>query len=205
MAKSAAPAERASVRERLLASASQLFYEEGVNTVGVDRILEHSGVAKASMYKHFGSKEELIRAYLEARHERTRERMTTELAARYSTARERLLGVFEVQGMAFSEPHFRGCAFVSANAEAKPGSSAEAATKDYREWVWSLFLDLAKEAGAKDPESLAQQLVILYDGGGISAWMDHNPAVAKATAEIARSLIDAAVPKPRGRRALRSS
>jgi AcrR family transcriptional regulator len=203
MAKPVAPAERPSARERLLASASQLFYEEGVNTVGVDRILEHAGVAKASMYKHFGSKEELIRSYLEARHERTRERMTTELAARYSTARERLLGVFEVQGLAFSEPDFRGCAFVSANAEAKPGSSAESATKDYREWVWSLFLDLAREAGAKDPEALTQQLVILYDGGGISAWMDHNPAVAKATVEIARSLIEQAVPKPRSRRAVR--
>jgi AcrR family transcriptional regulator len=187
-------AGRPPARERLLAAASDLFYEEGVHTVGVDRIVERAGVAKATLYTIFGSKGGLIRTYLQARHDRTRERMTQELAARFRTPRERLLGVFEVQGLSFTEPGFRGCAFVSANAESPPGSSIEEVTEDYRSWVRSLFLDLAKQAGAGHPEHLAQQLVLLYDGAGISAWMDHNASTAQAARTIATALVDAAIP-----------
>ena len=159
--------DRASARERLLAAASELFYQEGVHSVGIDRVIEHAGVAKATLYNAFGSKDELIRAYLRARHSRTRERMARELEARYKTPRERLVGVFEVQGMSFTEPGFRGCAFVSASAESLPGSAAEEVAEEYRTWVRSLFLDLAHAAGASNPEQLAQQLVLLYDGAGI--------------------------------------
>src|SRR6267143_2377445 len=154
----------ASARARLLDAASELFYEDGVHSVGVDRVIERAGVAKATLYTLFGSKDGLVRAYLSARHDRTRERMARELAARYKTPRERLLGVFEVQGLSFVEPGFRGCAFVGANAEASDGTSIEEVTESYRAWVRSLFLDLANEAGAADPERLGGQLVLLYDG-----------------------------------------
>src|SRR2546425_13142594 len=97
-----------SPRERLLAAANELFYEEGVHTVGIDRVIERAGVAKASLYSTFGSKDELIRAYLEARHTATRERMERELAARYDTPRDRLLGAFDIQGESFDQPGFRG-------------------------------------------------------------------------------------------------
>ena len=186
--------ERASARDRLLAAASQLFYSEGVHTVGVDRIVERAGVAKATLYALFGSKEGLVRAYLSERHDRTRERMIRELAARYETPREKLLGVFEVQGLSFVEPGFHGCAFVGANAEATEGTSIEEVTESYRAWVRSLFHDLAKEAGAAEPERLAGQLVLLYDGAGISAWMDHNPDAAQTSKSVAAALIDAALP-----------
>ncbi len=187
-------AGQVSARERLLAAASELFYEEGVHTVGVDRVVERAGVAKATLYTIFGSKDGLIRAYLQARHDRTRERMTQELAARFRAPRERLIGVFEVQGLSFTEPGFRGCAFVSANAESPPGSSIEEATEDYRTWVRSLFLDLARQAGAANPEHLARQLVLLYDGAGISAWMDHDASTAQAAQTIAAALVEAAIP-----------
>jgi AcrR family transcriptional regulator len=186
--------ERVSARERLLTAASQLFYEDGVHTVGVDRIVERAGVAKATLYTLFGSKDGLVRAYLTERHGATRERMTRELAARFDTPRERLLGVFEIQGLSFTEPGFRGCAFVGANAESSPGTSVGEVTKDYRNWLRSLFVDLAKEAGATDAEHLAQQLVVVYDGAGISAWMDHDPAVADTARTIAAALIDSAIP-----------
>jgi AcrR family transcriptional regulator len=186
--------ERVSARERLLSAASELFYEEGVHTVGVDRIVERAGVAKATLYTLFGSKDGLVRAYLTERHDATRERMDRELAARFDTPRERLLGVFEVQGLSFTEPGFRGCAFVGANAESSAGTSVEELTEDYRNWVRALFVGLAKEAGATDPEGLARQLVLLYDGAGISAWMDHDPAIAKTARTVAAALIDAAIP-----------
>jgi AcrR family transcriptional regulator len=186
--------ERVPARERLMAAANELFYAEGVHSVGVDRIVEQAGVAKATLYTLFGSKDRLVRAYLTARHDRTRERMARELAVRYQTPRERLLGVFEVQALSFVEPGFRGCAFIGANAEAADGSSIEEATENYRAWLHSLFLDLAREAGATEPERLVDQLVLLFDGAGVTAWMDHKPDTALTSKAVAAMLIDAAIP-----------
>jgi AcrR family transcriptional regulator len=187
----------ASARERLLDAASHLFYEEGVHTVGVDRVVERAGVAKATLYALFGNKEGLVRAYLMARDEGIRGRMTRRLA-RYRTSRERLLGVFDVQGLMFSEPGFRGCAFARANAEAPEGTSAEEVSENHRAWLRLLFFDLARDAGARNPEQLARQLMLLYDGAAISAWMDHNPSAAQAARSVATALVDAALPAARG-------
>src|SRR3954466_15694664 len=113
--------ERGSARERLLAAANELFYEEGVHTVGIDRVIERAGVAKATLYSVFGSKDELIAAYLPGRHELTRARITTGLAV-FDTAREPLVGIFDVQADFFARPEFRGCAFAGASAESPRGS-----------------------------------------------------------------------------------
>jgi len=188
----------ASARQRLLDAASHLFYDEGVHTVGVDRVVERAGVAKATLYALFGNKEGLVRAYLMARDEGIRGRMTRRLA-RYTTSRERLLGVFDVQDRMFREPGFRGCAFARANAEAPEGSSAEEVSENHRAWLRSLLLDLARDAGAPNPEQLARQLMLLYDGAAISAWMDHNASAAHAARSVATALVDAALPAARGR------
>ena len=121
-------AARPSARERLLAAANELFYEEGVHTVGIDRVIEHAGVAKGSLYNTFGSKDELIRAYLEARHVSMAERITRYIE-RYDTPRERLLGVFGAQAELFAEGTYRGCAFARASAESHPGDLVEQATE----------------------------------------------------------------------------
>jgi AcrR family transcriptional regulator len=182
----------AAARARLMEAASELFYKEGVNAVPIERVLEHAGVAKATLYSAFGSKEGLVRAYLRARHAATSEEMARELEARYRTPKERLIGVFEVQGLSFTNPGFRGCAFLSANAQA-PAGSVDEETSDYRAWIHQLFFDLAQQAGAKDPKSLAKQLVVLYDGAGISAWMDHDPSAETAARTVATALVDAAI------------
>src|SRR6266849_6752701 len=107
--KAPSPQERsAAARARLLAAASELFYAEGVQSVGIDRVIERAGVAKATLYSAFGSK-------------------------------ERLVGAFEVQGLSFTEPGFRGCAFVSASADAPPGGVVEHTAQDYRTWLHELF------------------------------------------------------------------
>lgn len=189
------PKERAAdARERLLAAASELFYAEGVNTVGIDRVIERAGVAKATLYNAFGSKDELVRAYLNARHDATKARMSTELARRFATPKERLVGVFEVQGLSFTDPGFRGCAFIRSSAESKPGTAVDQAASDYRGWLHALFFDLAQQAGARDPKQLAQQLVLLYDGAGISAWMDRDPSAETAARTVAAALVVAGVP-----------
>jgi AcrR family transcriptional regulator len=178
-------------RERLLAAADELFYREGVQTVGIDRIISRAGVAKASLYSNFGSKEELVRAYLESRHARTTERISRALT-RFRTPRERLLGVFDAQGEQFTDPAFNGCAFVMASAEAPAGGAVERAAEAYRDWVRTLFTTLAREAGAADPDALARQLHLLYDGAGLSARMDHDPSAATTARSAAAALFDAA-------------
>jgi AcrR family transcriptional regulator len=183
---------RTSARDRLLAAADELFYAEGVHTVGIDRVIEKAGVAKASLYSTFGSKDELIRAYLTARHERRRERITQRLAA-YGNPRDRLLAMFGLLGESFAAPGFHGCAFANASAESAPGSAAEQATGQYRGWMRDLFTELATDAGAADPAGLARQLMLLYDGANISARMDGEPPAAAAAArDAAATLLDAA-------------
>jgi AcrR family transcriptional regulator len=178
-------------RERLLAAANELFYAEGVHTVGIDRVIERAGVAKASLYNTFGSKDELVRAYLESRHLRMADRITRHLA-RYTDPRERLLSVFEAQGELFAEPGFRGCAFASASAES-PGELVEQASGEYRRWVRTLLTDLAGEAGVAAPEMLGRKLHMLYDGSSLAARMDRDPAAAATARAAAATLLDAAL------------
>lgn len=185
-------ADRTPARERLLDAAGELFYEEGVHTVGIDRIIERAGVAKASLYNSFGSKDELVKAYLGIRHTLSKERLLTGLED-FHTPRGRLLGVFEIQARTVASPGFRGCAFVGASAESPPGTSVQEASDGYRDWFRGLFLDLAREAGARDPEGLARSLYLLYDGAMVSAWMDRDPTAPATARAIAEVLVDAAL------------
>jgi len=188
-------APKPSARERLLAAADELFYREGVQSVGVDRVVQQAGVAKASLYSLFGSKEELVQAYLDARHAETRKQIERTLT-RFRTPRERLLGVFDAQGQLFTEPGFNGCAHMTASAEARHDGPVESATNRYRQWVRTLFTDLAREAGAADPEDLARQLHLLYDGAGVSARMDRDPSAATTARAAAAAVFDTAAKNP---------
>ena len=184
-------AASASARERLLAAANELFYAEGVHTVGIDRVIEKAGVAKASLYNTFGSKDELVRAYLESRHARIAGRYASYLE-QLPTPREKLLGVFAAQGELFAEPGFQGCAFASATSEAH-GTLVDEAADGYRAWVRELLTGLAREAGAPDPGLLGRQLHMVYDGASQSARMDHDPAVSAAARAAAEVLLDVAL------------
>ena len=189
-------AAKPSARERLLAAANELFYTEGVHTVGIDRVIEQAGVAKASLYNTFGSKDELVHAYLEGRHAAMVARIT-KAVARYDNPRDRLLGVFDAQGELFAEPGFRGCAFASASAES-PGDLVARAADAYRGWVRGLLTDLARAAGVPDPERLGRQLHLLYDGASQSARMDHDPSAATAARAAAETLLDKALSPAQG-------
>jgi AcrR family transcriptional regulator len=192
MATKTSTPERRSARERLLDAAEQLFYEEGVNTVGIDRVIERAGVAKASLYDSFGSKEELIRSYLAGRHAARQVRIESKLA-HYTTPRERVLAVFDSMSDLFAERDFRGCAFIRASAEARTGSSVKAIVDQSRTWLRSLFAELARDAGAADPEGLAQQFVLLYDGASVSAQIDGNRGAAASARAAAALMLDASI------------
>jgi AcrR family transcriptional regulator len=192
--------KRPSARDRLLAAADELFYAEGVHVVGVDRIVERAGVTKASLYNTFGSKDELVRAYLE-RHFLNRQDRIERILASKSTPGERILAVFaEVEGL-LAGSAFRGCKFISAAAESGPGEAGEVVAEKYRAWLWSLFTDLARAAGARDAKQTGRQLFLLYDGAAVAARMDQDRgAAAKAVRSAVVALLDAAIPPKRNRR-----
>ncbi len=187
---SAKTATGRSARERLLDAANELFYAEGVHTVGIDRVIERAGVAKASLYNTFGSKDELVRAYLQGRHVAQEARITRYIEM-YTDPRDRLLAVFEAQGEYVAQPSFRGCAFNAATAES-PVEAVASAADEYRGWMRGLFTQLAAAAGAAEPEKLARQLHMIYDGATQGARMDHDPTVAVIARESAAILLDAA-------------
>ena len=145
----AAAPERRSARERLLEAANELFYESGIHTVGIDRVIERAGVAKASLYDTFGSKEALVSAYLEARHAANRARIEAFIGP-LATPRERLLGVFDAMAVSMGQPGFRGCAFARAGSESAPSGAVRGACDTARNWMRGLFARLAGEAGVAD-------------------------------------------------------
>jgi AcrR family transcriptional regulator len=192
-----------SVRERLLAAANELFYAEGVHTVGIDRVLERAGVAKASLYGTFGSKEDLVRAYLEERGLRRRERITRHIA-QYDDPRSRILGIFDLLAEIARETSFHGCAFVRACAEGAggPATPARQVSSRQRGWMRDLFVQLAADLGAGDPVQLGRRLSLLYDGAIITAWMDSDPGAPVVARQVAESLLDAEIPaRARAKRA----
>jgi AcrR family transcriptional regulator len=193
--------KRLSARDRLLAAADELFYAQGVHVVGVDRIVERAGVTKASLYNTFGSKDELVRAYLE-RHFLNRQNRIARILASHATPRERILAVFaEVEDL-LAGAAFRGCKFISAAAESGPGEAGEVVAEKYRAWLWSMFTDLAGAAGARDAKQVGRQLFLLYDGAAVAARMDEDRgAAAKAVRSAVETLLDAAIPPKRTRRA----
>jgi AcrR family transcriptional regulator len=191
------PKETQSARERLLTAADQLFYREGVHVVGVDRIAEQARVTKATLYNTFGSKEKLVRAYLEAHMRRRQERIGRILRAN-DTPTERILGIFGEIEKLLEGSDFRGCRFIMATAESRPGDASEVVSEEYRAWLRSVFTDLARDAGAADAKELGRRLLLLYDGAAVAARMDEDRrGAAAATRSAVKALIEAAIPTRR--------
>jgi AcrR family transcriptional regulator len=155
-------------------------------------VIAHAGVAKASLYSTFGSKDALIRAYLDKRHARVADRITRHMD-RHEAPRERLLAVFDAQGEMAAQPGYRGCAFMAASAECHPGDQVEQASDAFRGWLRGLLTELAAQCGAPDPQALGRQLHLLYDGAAVSARMDRDPGSAAFARAAAESLLDAAL------------
>jgi AcrR family transcriptional regulator len=193
---STAPAQtehRASARERLLDAANELFYAEGIQTVGIDRVIERAGVAKASLYNLFGSKEGLVAAYLASRHDRTTSRLT-EAIEKVDGSRQKIMAVFDVQAQQYERPDFNGCAFIAASTEAPQGGLVEHAADQFRTWIRAMFTDLAEQLGVPDPVSLGRQLHLIYDGAGLAGRMDHHdPQIAPSARDAVQTLLDAAL------------
>ncbi len=185
------PSKKQSARERLLRASDELFYNEGIHTVGIDRVLEKAQVAKGSLYYNFeGGKDELVSAYLAGRHAAWEKTIDDGIEAAGPDPRDRLLSIFDSLGTLVAKPDYRGCAFVNAVAEAEPGGVEEAASEKFREWLHGLIGGLVAEIGVDDPTWTTQQLVILYDGATTTAQMDRQASAASAARRMAELVID---------------
>jgi AcrR family transcriptional regulator len=186
---------RRTAKARILDAADDLFYNEGIHAVGIDRVIARAGVAKGSLYYSFTGKDDLVRAYLAQRHGRWAERISAGIAE-HTDPRDRILAVYDVLGTLFAQPDYRGCAFANAAAEAAPDSVEADAATTYRAWVHDLFLDLAAHTDTADPNQLANTLVLLYDGAVATSHTDKTPTSARTARHTAELVLDHAGIRP---------
>jgi AcrR family transcriptional regulator len=170
------------VRERILSSAYALFCRRGIRAVGIDTIIERSGVAKMSVYRHFDSKDDLVLAVLERRDELwTRGWLQAEVHRRAEDPRERLLAIFDVFDEWFHRRTFEGCFFINALLEFEDGRHR--INRDCRRRLAEIreFLAAtAADAGIADPDGFARQWHILMKGSIISAQEGDQDAAKRA-------------------------
>jgi AcrR family transcriptional regulator len=164
-------------RERLLSTATAIFYSAGIHSVGVERIVAESKVTRATFYRHFPGKEDLVAAYLDAIHRAVRAR--TEQA----TAGDRPAGdILRTIGQQIVEeihmPGFRGCAFINAAAEFPDAAHpVHQAVLAHREWFLTTVIDLFARAGHSSPEGAGRTFVMLRDGAMTAGCLgDPDPA-----------------------------
>jgi AcrR family transcriptional regulator len=180
-------------RERLITAAYELFSRRGVQAVGVDAIIERSGVARQTMYRHFDSKQDLVLAFLERRNELwTRDWLQAEVRRRSSDPRERLLSVFDAADEWFRSPDYEGCSFINVMLEhPDPAHPVHRAAAASLAGIRSFLEGLAREAGIPDARSLARQWHILMEGSIVAA-CEGDVDAAKHGKKIATALLDAA-------------
>ncbi|OSM02516.1 TetR/AcrR family transcriptional regulator [Magnetofaba australis] len=159
--------ERKSARDRLLETASRLFYQEGLRGVGIDRIIAEAGVAKMSFYRNFPSKNALIVAFLEQRHTRWMEWFQAAVKQRLQTDPNcGLTAIADALAEWFAEPSYRGCAFINAMAEG--GVALDPAVRgvvmrhkqELADWVAAL----AQQLGLDEPQMRAAAAMVAIEG-----------------------------------------
>lgn len=187
--------KKESAKERILHVASDLFYQEGIRAVGIDRIIAESGVAKASFYRNFATKDDLIVAFLEQRLPRSLQRIE-EARLRFPDQPIEQLR-FLIQSIAdhMKEPDFRGCPYMNTAVEFPDiEHSAHEKAVECRNLLLNHVQQIATEAGAKDPAELACQLEILHSGATMMAYMKKSAFNAEHFYHAAMLLINDQIP-----------
>jgi AcrR family transcriptional regulator len=176
--------------ERLLETAYELFSVRGVRDVGVDELVERAGVAKATLYRHFFSKDVLILAFLQLREERWTVGWLEKSVREYSgTPEERLLAVFDLFDEWFRDPDYAGCPFIRVLLEMGPEHPAGAACIEHMKMVRDFLAELATDGGFRDPAELALSLQLLLRGSIIQVSAG-DPAAARRARGMAKAVLE---------------
>jgi AcrR family transcriptional regulator len=175
------------VRDRLLDAADRLFYREGVGAVGIDRILGEAGAAKASLYQHFGSKDQLVASYLERRTVEARAHIEAYLAD--TPPSQRALKFFDWVVTWAESRDFRGCPLQHTVSELTDAAHpARVIAHGQREWFAARFREWTTAAGVKDAKATARALMVLFDGAVAGAEVD-GPQRASDARWMAKKLL----------------
>jgi len=185
----------ASTREKLLDTATNLFYTYGIHAVGLDRILKDVGVTKTTFYNHFDSKDQLTCEVLKRRHVwETQKFMQAVDEIGQGRARETLLALFDVLHMWFTDPDFRGCQFINAAAEFplrndpvhQEAASHKVATR-------KMLRETAARAGVAEPDMLGDQIMVLFEGAITLRQVVGDDQAAAIARNVAERLVDGAM------------
>jgi AcrR family transcriptional regulator len=177
----------ATALERLLDTARRLFYTRGVQAVGVNMIIAESGVAKATFYRHFPAKDDLILAYLERADLVWTRQLHSAAEAAGPDPVDQLVGLFDAVAVIIGHESFRGCAFINVAAEFVPGTPVYDRAMEHKRQILGWITNLARSAGADEPDRLARTLTLLLDGALNSRARDGGEAARDA----ARLLVQA--------------
>ncbi len=187
------PPSTGNVSERLLNTACELFYREGIQAVGIQRIIAKAGVAKASLYANFASKDELVAACLARRSAEWRSAVTERINAKGLNARTKILRLFDLLVEWIEDPDFCGCPFQKAAGElAGLDHRAGDVIKAHRKWLHQLLVDLVRGADARSPVRVAGALIVILDGAAAAALVDAAPDAARHARWAAEKVLDAA-------------
>ncbi|MEE1830839.1 TetR/AcrR family transcriptional regulator [Streptomyces sp. SP17KL33] len=179
---------------KILQTASRLFYDQGIRAVGVEAIAEEAGVTKKTLYDRFGSKEELVVAYLRARDGLWRSTLVTYVNSHDGPPEEKLLATFGALREWMRERNLRGCAFINASVELPAGHAGREVAHDQKAWLLSYLEGLASAAGAEDPAGLAAQILILHEGACVADSMGSLDRAVDRAEQVARVLIAGSLP-----------
>jgi AcrR family transcriptional regulator len=180
--------------ERILATASKLFYQKGIPHVGINEVIAGADVAKRTFYKHFPSKDQLILEVALYREKQWLQWFEESVEQKGKTAKEKLLATFDVLGEWYAEPDFRGCPFINAVLElANANHPVHHVSVKLREAIRTHIMKLATEAGVCDPEAFSQQYLLLIGGASLMATIEGTPAGAQYARQALAVLIDASV------------
>ncbi|MBM7567632.1 TetR/AcrR family transcriptional regulator [Paenibacillus sacheonensis] len=183
--------KKLTAKERILRVAEQLFYREGVRAVGIDRIIQESGVAKASFYRNFATKDDLVVAYLELHRERVMGNIAHARQQRPDSVLAQLRYLMEYTADRMKLPTYRGCAFMNTAVEFPETDHPDhVKALDSRNEVWNHIEDMAREAGLPKPRELTEQLRMLWSGAAMVAYINKEEFKPQSFSDAANALID---------------
>jgi AcrR family transcriptional regulator len=182
-------------RPALLRASSQLFYARGVASTSLDEVVEAAGLTKPTLYRHFASKDALLAAYLEGRHEELGAELRAWLAA--SPPSKQPSAVVEWLCDWISRPDFNGCAFVRGLAELPQDEAVRERAKRRKRALLETIEEACRAAGADDPPALAAGLLLIVEGATTTVFVNGDVAGAcRAARALARSALEAAGHEP---------
>lgn len=177
-------------RERILETADRLFYQEGIRAVGIDRIIAEAGVAKATQYAHFRSKDDLIVAVLRYREERVLEFFRSAIERHAKRTKDGLRAFFAALEEWFRSPGFRGCAFQNAAVElADPAHAGRKFVREHKQRFAGLLRGFVEESVGNRAAKLAPAISLLVEGAIVTAVIQGTPEAVGVARDAALKLV----------------